>query len=84
MWREMIIFADTQTINQASKQILNLITEAHSYPLWIVGERANKEHLTYYGGPHKVVRATCSEYYQTDNLTQSSNSLSPRYVSLGK
>ena len=41
MWREMIIFADRQTINQASKQILNLITEAHSYPLWIVRERAN-------------------------------------------
>ena len=37
----MIIFADKQTHNQSSKQILNLITEAHSYPLWIVGERAN-------------------------------------------
>ena len=37
----MIIFADTQTINQASKQILNSKTEALSYPLWIVGERAN-------------------------------------------
>ena len=44
----MIIFADKQTHNQSSKQILNLITEAHSYPLWIVGERANyiiKAHL---------------------------------------
>ena len=41
MWREMIIFADKQTHNQSSKQILNSKTEAHSYPLWIVGERAN-------------------------------------------
>ena len=37
----MIIFADKQTHNQSSKQILNSKTEAHSYPLWIVGERAN-------------------------------------------
>ena len=33
----MIIFADKHTI----KQILNSKTEAHSNPLWIVGERAN-------------------------------------------
>ena len=37
MWREMIIFAH----RQSSTQILNSKTEAHSYPLWIVGERAN-------------------------------------------
>ena len=41
----MIIFADTQTINQANKQILNSKTGAHSYPLWIVGERANIEKI---------------------------------------
>ena len=34
----MIIFAYTQTIKQTDT---NLITEAHSNPLWIVGERAN-------------------------------------------
>ena len=34
----MRIFADKKTI----KQILNSKTEAHSYPLCIVGERANK------------------------------------------
>ena len=34
----MIIFADRHTI----KHILNSKTEAHSDPLWIVGERANK------------------------------------------
>jgi len=33
----MRIFADKKTI----KQILNSKTEAHSYPLWTVGERAN-------------------------------------------
>ena len=38
MWREMIIFADRQTIKQTHT---NSKTEAHSYPLWIVGERAN-------------------------------------------
>ena len=38
MWREMIIFADRQTIKQTDT---NSKTEAHSYPLWIVGERAN-------------------------------------------
>ena len=37
MWREMIIFADKQTHNQ----VINSKTEAHSNPLWIVGERAN-------------------------------------------
>ena len=36
----MIIFAYTQTIKQTDT---NLITEAHSNPLWIVGERANSE-----------------------------------------
>ena len=41
MWREMIIFAHRQTHNQADRQILNSKTEAHSYPLWTVGERAN-------------------------------------------
>ena len=34
----MIIFADRQAHNQADT---NSKTEAHSYPLWIVGERAN-------------------------------------------
>jgi len=37
MWREMIIFAD----KQADNQVINSKTEAHSNPLWIVGERAN-------------------------------------------
>ena len=35
----MIIFAYTQTIKQTDT---NLITEAHSNPLWIVGERAKR------------------------------------------
>ena len=47
MWREMIIFADTHTI----KQILNSKTEAHSYPLWTVGERANIIHKKNVIGP---------------------------------
>ena len=34
----MRIFAYTQTHNQ----VINSKTEAHSNPLWIVGERANK------------------------------------------
>ena len=34
----MIIFADKQTIKQTDT---NSKTEAHSNPLWIVGERAN-------------------------------------------
>ena len=34
----MIIFAHKHTIKQ---RILNSTTEAHSNPLWIVGERAN-------------------------------------------
>ena len=34
----MRIFADRQTCNQADT---NSKTEAHSNPLWIVGERAN-------------------------------------------
>ena len=38
MWREKIIFADTHTIKQTHT---NSKTEAHSYPLSIVGERAN-------------------------------------------
>ena len=38
MWREMIIFADRQSNRQTDT---NSKTEAHSYPLWIVGERAN-------------------------------------------
>ena len=38
MWREMIIFAHKQTIKHTDT---NSKTEAHSYPLWIVGERAN-------------------------------------------
>ena len=41
MWREMIIFADRHTIKQTHT---NSKTEAHSYPLWIVGERANMMH----------------------------------------
>ena len=40
----MIIFADRQTDNQVNKQSLNSKTEAHSNPLWIVGERANIFH----------------------------------------
>ena len=39
MRREIRIFADTQTDNQ----VINSKTEAHSNPLWIVGERANTE-----------------------------------------
>ena len=38
----MIIFADRQAHNQADT---NSKTEAHSYPLWIVGERANLYHI---------------------------------------
>ena len=37
----MRIFADKKTI----KQILNSKTEAHSYPLWTVGERAKKVNI---------------------------------------
>ena len=36
----MIIFAYKQSSTQTHT---NSKTEAHSYPLWIVGERANKE-----------------------------------------
>ena len=35
MWREMIIFADNQTINQS----LNSKAEATFYPLWSVDSR---------------------------------------------
>ena len=38
MRREMIIFAYKHTDNQTDT---NSKTEAHSYPLWILGERAN-------------------------------------------
>ena len=38
MWREMRIFADRQSSRQTDT---NLITEANSNPLWIVGEGAN-------------------------------------------
>ena len=38
MWRELIIFADMHAIKQTKS---NSKTEAHSYPLWIVDERAN-------------------------------------------
>ena len=40
----MRIFADKKTI----KQILNSKTEAHSYPLWTVGERANNHNFVFY------------------------------------
>ena len=36
----MRIFADKQTIKQTDT---NSKTEPHSYPLWIVGERANRD-----------------------------------------
>ena len=48
MWREMIIFADKQTHNQ----VINSKTEAHSNPLWIVGERANKREPIFTGPLH--------------------------------
>ena len=42
----MRIFADKQTIKQTDT---NSKTEPHSYPLWIVGERANiLSHFVYY------------------------------------
>ena len=43
----MIIFADKQTIKQTDT---NSKTEAHSNPLWIVGERANN------GITHRIIQ----------------------------
>ena len=49
MWREMIIFADRHTINQAESSK----TEAHSYPLWSVDSRGARQQVAGagFGGP---------------------------------
>ena len=55
MWREMRIFADKHTINQAESSK----TEAHSYPLWSVDSRGAGQfsycYCIVYDHSHKIL-----------------------------
>ena len=55
MWREMIIFADTQS----SKQAEISITEAHSNPLWSVDSRGAGQFAV-----HKVILSASSIFFR--------------------
>ena len=68
----MIIFAHRQTHNQADRQILNSKTEAHSYPLWTVGERANSsDYANTINCPNTDLHKYSSHYGNTTNCPNS-------------
>ena len=77
----MIIFAYKQAHNQADT---NSKTEAHSNPLWIVGERANFSIFSDNIVERLVLHARCGSLIKTDTIRtppEFINSLESRKIS---